>query len=340
MLESKKSVPIQEAMIRHMPFHGLTGSSRTEFQKSIDINHVYVKGKAAGDRPRKGAIRIVSWNIERGHDVRQLGEALIALEPDIVCLQEVDWGNGRAGGRDVLQELAAQTGMLGLFGVEFIEIANADRPAELAGGGVTGNAILTRLEPHSAFRIELPAPLDWENGASDAALPRAVRKRIRREPRVGKRFGLAAGFSWGGRELFTASLHLEDKFGGVQGRWSQYLAAMKALNERGDHRSIRVAAGDMNTFNSWMARLYSPDSNADALGKPRLRNEATWWKTALLPKTGYADPFDPSDWTFCVPPLFYAKLDWITTSNSAVRNFGQGPFAASDHRSLWVDIEL
>jgi hypothetical protein len=68
--------------------------------------------------------------------------------------------------------------------------------------------------------------------------------------------------------------------------------------------------------------------------------EAVWWRRALLPRTGYSDPFADTSWTFTLPPLFRAKLDWITIKGCGVSNFGIGPFSSSDHRPIWVDLDL
>ena len=130
----------------------------------------------------------MTWNIERGYAPSNIAETIRQIRPDIACLQEVDWGNERTGNRDVLADLAEQLGMLGLFGIEFIELQSQRRGARLAGGGVTGNAVLTRFEPVSAFRLSLPPCLDWERGATSMDLPTRLRRRIAREPRLGQRF--------------------------------------------------------------------------------------------------------------------------------------------------------
>jgi endonuclease/exonuclease/phosphatase family metal-dependent hydrolase len=59
-----------------------------------------------------------------------------------------------------------------------------------------------------------------------------------------------------------------------------------------------------------------------------------------LPPTGFADPFNADDWTFRVPLLFRGKLDWIVIRGGAARGHGIGPFAGSDHRPIWADIEI
>jgi endonuclease/exonuclease/phosphatase family metal-dependent hydrolase len=309
----------------------------TAFQRSLEFERIYVKGGSDGQHGDADRLRIMSWNIERGHVPERLTKTLVAIRPDIACLQEVDWGNERTGSADVLEFLARETGMQGLFGIEFLELPTPCRGARLAGGGVTGNALLTRLEPAATFRVELPQSLNWQE-ANAGVLPHSVRRILQRETRIGRRFGLGADFQIGDRKLRVCSLHLEDKLGGVAGRWAQYLAAVVALEAGVGETLARVIAGDFNTFDSRLARLRTPDNNATALGKPAGVTEAAWWQTALLPRTGYFDPFTDSAWTFAVPPFFRAKLDWITTKGCEIRNFGVGSFSSSDHRPIWVDL--
>ena len=92
--------------------------------------------------------------------LRYIGEE----DPDIVCLQELDWGNERTKSIDVLQYLSDGTGMKGFFGIEFFELDASHRPKKLSGGGVHGNGILTKPTPESVYRIELPEVfVEWEN---------------------------------------------------------------------------------------------------------------------------------------------------------------------------------
>jgi endonuclease/exonuclease/phosphatase family metal-dependent hydrolase len=317
-------------------------SDLTDFQRSLSLDRIYVKGQVPGSPARfdRGSIRILSWNIEHGRDPAQIAETIALVGPDVACLQEVDWGNDRTRSVDVLETVARHTGMQGLYTVEFLEVSSPSRPPRLKGGGATGNAVLTRVEPIGAFRVDLPMSVDWHPQADRSDLPSSVRRRIEREPRIGRRCAIGAEFRVGARNLLVCSMHLEDKFGGVNGRWSQYSAAVSGVEIRRGSTGIGVAAGDLNTLDSCLARLFYPDNDETALGKPRHMTEASWWKNALLPGTGYSDPFSPSDWTLRFSPFFRAKLDWITTRGATVHQCGVGSLSGPDHRPIWVDVAI
>jgi endonuclease/exonuclease/phosphatase family metal-dependent hydrolase len=266
----------------------------SEFQKTLNFDRIYTKGTlvdAKASWAQRETLRIVSWNIGRGYQPDRIAAALVAMRPDVACLQEVDWCNQRTRARDVLEDLAAATGMLGLYGVEFLELCSARRSKSLAGGGAIGNALLSRLAPVDSFRIELPLCLDWQSDPTDRTLPWVTRWHLRRERRIGRRFAIGAEFAWNGHRLFVCSAHFEDKLGGVRGRWSQFTAVKQDLEARCNDAAIRVIAGDFNTFDSPIARLVTPDNDASALGRPAGIGEATWWRRALLPTAGYRDPF-------------------------------------------------
>jgi endonuclease/exonuclease/phosphatase family metal-dependent hydrolase len=312
----------------------------TDFQRSLSLERIYPKGQVLAAQPSfdHGSIRILSWNIEHGRSPGQIAETIALIAPEVACLQEVDWGCERSGSVDVLEAVARYTGMYGLYTVEFLEVPSPSRVSRLKGGGATGNALLTRLPPTTAFRVDLPITVDWHPLADRSALPSSVRRRIKREPRIGRRCAIGAEFKVDGRNLLVSSMHLEDKFGGVSGRWSQYSSAVREVEIRRGSTGIGVAAGDFNTLDSRLARLLYPDSDATALGKPRHTTEASWWRDVLLPSAGYTDPFSPSDWTLQVWPLFRAKLDWITTRGAEVYQCGVGSLSGPDHRPIWVDI--
>ncbi len=314
----------------------------TEFQHLLERDRLYSKlPRRESPRTRHaGGIRVMSWNIGRGYHPDRIADAIGALRPDVVCLQEVDWNNDRTGRCDVLQYLAERTNMFGIFGIEFLELQAPGRTRHSAGGGVIGNALLCRTPPTTTFRIELPNVLDWEHGVENESLPRKVRRSLRRERRIGSRFGLAAELAFGDARLLVCSVHFEDKFGGVSGRFQQYRSVLHAIDghNRTAGRTV-IVAGDFNTFDSGLARLVMPDTDVTALGRPSCVTEAAWWKRRLLPLTGFVDPFAADAWTFQIAAVFRAKLDWITLKNGVVRHCGIGSFASSDHRPIWADIE-
>lgn len=313
----------------------------TDFQRQLERDRLYTK-LPRQEMPRRrgeGKVRVLSWNIGRGYHPERIAETIDTLRPDIACLQEVDWDNERTGGRDVLRILAERTNMFGIFGVEFLELQTRERTRRLAGGGAIGNALLCRTVPTASFRIELPSALDWEHDGGNDRLPAKVRRRLRRERRIGARFGLAAEFAFGSTRLLVCSVHFEDKFGGTSARFRQYQSVLGAMDAHGRAAGATVVvAGDFNTFDSKLARLVTPDTDATALARPDGVTEAEWWKRSLLPLTGFADPFAADAWTFRIPVVFRAKLDWITLKNGTVRHCGVGPFSSSDHRPVWADI--
>ncbi len=96
-------------------------------------------------------LRIVSYNIRNGHDVHHdmslLAADLLAVQADIVGLQEVDVGTARVGGRDTLAELAEAAGFAHYRFCRAIDFA----------GGEYGTAILSRYPILSFTVTELPS---------------------------------------------------------------------------------------------------------------------------------------------------------------------------------------
>lgn len=66
------------------------------------------------------------------------------LDPDVILLQEVDIFCKRSGGRDHMQELCKALHLKGAFVCEFEELDSPIRKLRDAGGGVHGNAILSK----------------------------------------------------------------------------------------------------------------------------------------------------------------------------------------------------
>ena len=115
-------------------------------------------------------LRTVSYNIRNGHDVQHdmslLAADLLAVQADIVGLQEVDVGTARVGGRDTLAELAKAAGFAHYRFCRAIDFA----------GGEYGTAILSRY-PILSFEITpLPTPVGVEGRSGMPALTWTARR--------------------------------------------------------------------------------------------------------------------------------------------------------------------
>jgi endonuclease/exonuclease/phosphatase family metal-dependent hydrolase len=307
-----------------------------EFQKKLSVDEVYLKNASQrlSDIEDYDRLKVLTWNIERGSNLDVLAAYINQIEPDVVCLQEVDWGNQRTSNVDVLSRLAHSTSMQGFLGVEFFEIETSHRPAKLAGGGIQGNAILTRILPKRYFRIELPIAFDWVN-------PSESKNEIaQREKRQGARFALCIEFDYRGRSIVICSTHLEDKDGGVQGRFAQFKSVTETIPRITSQDATSIIAGDFNSLGNWITSITRRDQTSEAFRKPWYVSECRWWKEYLLPETGYTDPFHCSDWTYKKSVIYREKLDWIAVRKCKVLKKDVGDFNTSDHRPLWVEIEL
>ena len=96
-------------------------------------------------------VRVVSYNIHHGRgldgevDLERIAAVIQDLQPDIVCLQEVDQGVDRTDGLDMPNELARLLDMQVVFG-----------PNLSFQGGLYGNAILTRFPIRNYDNLPLP----------------------------------------------------------------------------------------------------------------------------------------------------------------------------------------
>lgn len=96
-------------------------------------------------------LRIMSYNVRNGNGLdgtrsyRRIGDAIRKQRPQYVAIQEVDSMTGRSGHRDVLKELAIESGLYPTFG-----------KAISFDGGSYGVGILSAERPLSVRRIALP----------------------------------------------------------------------------------------------------------------------------------------------------------------------------------------
>eukprot|EP00878_Enallax_costatus_P042842 GHUV01050338.1.p1 GENE.GHUV01050338.1~~GHUV01050338.1.p1 ORF type:complete len:229 (+),score=28.94 GHUV01050338.1:462-1148(+) len=137
--------------------------------KPGDVIHVDYRPKAAASpashvdqddsQPPTAAsapkpIKLLQWNIERGYQLKRIIQQLREIDADVISLQEVDIGCERSGSQDIGGLIAAALGLNYLFICEFEELRSELRDERSQGGGVHGNAILTKFDISSWSVIE------------------------------------------------------------------------------------------------------------------------------------------------------------------------------------------
>jgi hypothetical protein len=105
------------------------------------------RSSAPGEAPSANRpVKLLQFNIERGYQLPGIIEELRGVTADVLALQEVDVGCDRSGGVDTGAEIAAALGLNYLFLSEFEELRSPLRCVRDQGGGMHGNAILTKYD--------------------------------------------------------------------------------------------------------------------------------------------------------------------------------------------------
>ena len=162
-------------------------------------------------------LRLMTYNIRHGRgidgkvDLGRIADVIAASQPDVVTLQEVDYGRFRSGIMDQGDKLAARLGME----ARFAPCMTHDED------GHYGIATLSRLPLKDHHQVILP-------GTSDKVRPRFS------EPRS----ALLTAVDWDGQELDVVNTHLSLRPG-------ERAAQARALVELGRGHDV-VMAGDLN----------------------------------------------------------------------------------------------
>jgi endonuclease/exonuclease/phosphatase family metal-dependent hydrolase len=124
--------------LRDVPWRALTTTAVVVVVTGAVAAAVVPVGHDAATSPGDGSpVRVAAYNVHAGYDVAgrfdpdALAEVILAEDPDVVVLNEIDRGWLLEGGHDLLRLLAARTGMAATFAP--------------AADDVWGNAIFTRL---------------------------------------------------------------------------------------------------------------------------------------------------------------------------------------------------
>lgn len=326
-------------------------ASDKKWAKSLEVH---------GADPRPPMIKAVQWNIERGYELENIIAMLKRHQADIICLQELDIGCERTGGLDVPEIIAKELKMNCAFVVEFDEHHSPKRSKRTQGGGLHGNAILSRYEmkpfvvPHSHH------PVNWARDGRKIG-----------EPRHGERIGFGANIHVPGFQhpIRAYSLHLE-VFCGIFGRLKQFADIMRDSKAHLEEYPLQMIFGDLNTMAHGIAR-FSPLYCSDKLRLLSVGySEAQWWQRYIfdhatddteglspllarhvprnlsesdaraLTNPHFYDPFCMSKDTSLHKyfNIFSGKLDWALLRGFHVlaKGMDNHDFKASDHKLLYV----
>ena len=299
-------------------------------------SHARVQVKGAGP-----ALRVAEWNIERGEnfnwvvfalkDGKRFRTRVLKDDPkistkvldqvtteaenlgrsDVLILNEVDWGMGRSGYRDVARALANALNMNYVYGVEFAEVdplklgtdqltpedvgndvelqkhLNAELKADPARyKGLHGSAILSRYPISNVSVLRLPACHDWfadevhsvsqiEQGkrlGSDKIFLEKIEREIRRGGRIAILADLKVSDIPGGT-LTVVDAHLENKCT-PECRREQMNTILARIQ---DVKGPLVLAGDLNTTGSDASNL-----SVAYIAKSKIKDYRFWAQQAVM----------------------------------------------------------
>ena len=189
---------------------------------------------AADSYALESAIRVISWNINRGQQLDGVLEFLRRTPADLILLQETDVNARRTQYRNVAREIAQALRMNYVFGCEFEELTQGDHNSP----AYHGQATLSRL-PISESRI-----LRFRR-QSGFWRPRWYIPKIHLfQRRLGARMALVSHISWLETQLILYNVHLESR-GDDALRCSQLAEILQDV-QRSESAVPIIVAGDFN----------------------------------------------------------------------------------------------
>ncbi len=201
---------------------------------SIDLNKPREIERAPANGARR-SIRILTWNIDHGGELRTIASELERNPAGLCLLQEVDWNTNRTENTDVAGELARRLHLNLAYGIEFEELSQeSGRPA------FTGQATLTDLPiRHSrVLRFQTQSGFWKPRSWIPSSLPLMQR-------RLGSRMALVTDLDFAGRLFVVYNAHLESRsMGRIQ---SAQLDEILADLKRYPPDTAAVIGGDLNT---------------------------------------------------------------------------------------------
>src|SRR5271157_3295315 len=180
------------------------------------------------------AIRVISWNINRGQQLDGVIEFLRRTAADLILLQETDVNARRTQYRNVAREIAQALRMHYVFGCEFEELTQGNHSSP----AYHGQATLSRLPLLESRILRFRRQSDfWRPRWYIPMIPHFQR-------RLGARMALVSRMSWLETQLVLYNVHLESR-GNDALRCSQ-LAEIIQDAQRYDSAMPIIVAGDFN----------------------------------------------------------------------------------------------
>ncbi len=246
------------------------------------------------------AVRIVSWNINRGHKLDGIVDFLSRVEGDVILLQEVDLNARRTKYRNVARDIARALRMHYVFGCEFQELSQSGREAP----ALHGQATLSR------FPLLGPRILRFAS-QSGFWRPRWFIPRWHAlQRRVGGRMALVSHVETQEGRLVLYNVHLESRG-----------------NDELRYRQLSEIFDDVRQWAAQSAVVVAGDFNSDC-SQP---------KTALLINNMQFDFDDLRQLSTCDSgPLRRRRIDWILAGGGLKANdeIVHRDVTASDHYPL------
>ncbi|KAI9497471.1 Endonuclease/exonuclease/phosphatase [Zychaea mexicana] len=257
----------------------------------------------------KRSLKILQWNIERNYEPDAIITTLKKLDADVMVLQEIDIDCRRSQSRNHMLELCEALGVKGGFVCEFLELESSIRRPRDQGGGIHGNAILSKHEISFNVIDHRYHGFDWDHHGSKL-----------REPRKGQRYSLAATVRAPDLPpVLCYCLHLE-VFTGIIDRVANFSEILQYASQHTDEIPHQIICGDLNTMAHSIARL-SPKYATDRYRYLSLgETESSWWDRRVFAFHEQDGPVNSrlatAGWLSRVPWFFIRHWAWLYTHAS------------------------
>lgn len=181
------------------------------------------------------ALRVVTWNIDRGEQLAKIGSELAGHPASLYLLQEVDWNTRRTHQADIASELAHRLHVNLIYGIEFEELSQ-----EQGSQAFVGQATLTKLPIRQSrvLRFQNQSSFWQPHGLLPSSVPLLQR-------RLGSRIALVTELYFAGQLLVVYNAHLESRsMGHLQ---ASQLDEILADVKRYPSQTAVIVGGDLNT---------------------------------------------------------------------------------------------